>query len=208
MLVFDHALILTPDVDATSRRLLERHGLAAVPGGRHERHGTANRIVPLGPDYLELMYVEDEDEARTSPLGRWALDGAARGPHVAALMLRVDDVDPYVERLGISILELERPGPDGAPLSWRLAGLDQATSHDPRPVFVECRMPMQHHPGRGQAPHRTEPRGMAWAEFGGQPSAIRGWVGDHDVDLRLTGGSPGPGRIAVATHEGDAVIDL
>lgn len=46
MLLFGHAIILTADVHETGTRLFEEHGLSAVPGGRHEGHGTANLIVP------------------------------------------------------------------------------------------------------------------------------------------------------------------
>ena len=40
-------------------------------GGRHPGHGTANRIVPLGSSYIELMAVVDRVEADSSPLGSW-----------------------------------------------------------------------------------------------------------------------------------------
>lgn len=207
MMVFDHVIVLTPDVEATAERLLERHGLASIPGGRHDGHGTANRIVPLGPDYLELMYVADAVEAAGSPIGRWASAGAARGPHVAALMVRVDDVSPYVERLGLSALDLRRARGDGTELSWRLAGVEAALTDDPRPVFVECRMPLEHHPGRGPALHRVQPQGIAWVEFGGDASRLDAWLGDHDLDIRPVGGAAGPGRVAVATSAGEVVID-
>lgn len=208
MLAFDHAIILTPDVEATAGSLLERHGLATAPGGRHPGHGTANLIVPLGPDYLELMYVADEDEASGSPIGMWALEGAAQGPHVAALMLRVPDVTPFAERLDLSPTEVHRTRADGVELAWRLVGLDAAFSREPRPVFIECRMAAEHHPGREAAPHRTTPRGIAWAEFLGDPAGLSAWVGQqHDLDLRFLDGAPGPGRVAVATGDSVTVVD-
>ncbi|MDX1657463.1 MAG: VOC family protein [Nitriliruptorales bacterium] len=206
MLAFDHAIVLTTDVDATAAWLLEEHGLATAPGGRHEGHGTANVIVPLGPDYLELMYVADPDEARSSPIGRWALEHASDEPSVAALMLRVPAVLPYALRLDLEIAEVQRTRSDGVELAWRLAGLESAFSDDPRPVFVECLMAPEHHPGRDDAPHRVQPRGIAWAEWGMEASALGRWLGQHDLDVRPNPALAGPGRIGVATEGG--VVNL
>jgi hypothetical protein len=47
----DHVLIATADPDAPAARLEAEHGLVATGGGRHERIGTHNRIVPLGGGY-------------------------------------------------------------------------------------------------------------------------------------------------------------
>lgn len=208
MLAFDHAIVLTRDVERTASWLLEEHGLASVPGGRHHGHGTANTIVPLGPDYLELMYVADEDEARTSPIGSWALERTGEEPTVAALMVRVPNVTPFARRLDLDILDLERQRADGVVLSWRLAGLARAFSPDPRPVFVECLMAPQHHPGRDPAPHRTEPRGITWVEWGtGEAEDDLGrWLGRHELDIRTDPSSVGPTRVAIETADGTVVI--
>ncbi|MDX1621424.1 MAG: VOC family protein [Nitriliruptorales bacterium] len=206
MLAFDHAIVLTTDVDATAAWLLEEHGLAIAPGGRHEGHGTANVIVPLGPDYLELMYVADVDEAGSSPIGRWALEHASDEPSVAALMLRVPAVLPYALRLDLDITEVRRTRADGVELAWRLAGLELAFSDDPRPVFIECLMAPEEHPGRDDAPHRAQPDGISWAEWGMDPSALGRWLGEHDLDLRPQPHATGPGRLAIATGRGEVVI--
>ena len=60
MVSIDHVAIAAIDQDRAAARLLDEVGLASVPGGRHPRWGTANRIVPLGDTYLELITVEDE----------------------------------------------------------------------------------------------------------------------------------------------------
>lgn len=206
MLAFDHVIVLTPNVEASARALREVHGLATAPGGRHPGHGTANLIVPLGPDYLELMYVADRDEAAGSPLGRWVLDGVDRGAHVAALILRVEDVTPYARRLGLPITEIHRTRPDGVELSWRLAGLEVAVSDDPRPAFIECHMAAEHHPGRDPATHDVQPLGIAWAEFGGDPSILAEWLGDHTLDLRPVPARAGPVRVGIGTDGGEIVL--
>src|SRR5207253_9345067 len=51
----DHVLIAVDDLAAAARELEARHGLASIRGGRHPGWGTANRIVPLGQTYLELV---------------------------------------------------------------------------------------------------------------------------------------------------------
>src|SRR3954453_3346382 len=62
----DHALIAVHDLVPAARELQARHGLASLEGGRHPGWGTANRIVPLGETYLELVAIVDEDEAARS----------------------------------------------------------------------------------------------------------------------------------------------
>ena len=78
-LELDHVLIAVADLAAAARELEVRHGLASVEGGRHPGWGTANRIVPLGDTYLELIAVVDEAEAAESPFGRWVA-AAQPGP--------------------------------------------------------------------------------------------------------------------------------
>src|SRR5438132_3854521 len=67
----DHVLIAVADLASAGREIETRHGLASVEGGRHPGWGTANRIVPLGEAYLELIAVSDEAEAAQSPFGSW-----------------------------------------------------------------------------------------------------------------------------------------
>lgn len=208
MLTFDHVIVVTPDVDATVRDLYTQHGLASSTGGRHAGLGTANRIVPLGPDYLELMYVDDPAVAMQSRLGRWVLDRRDRGPHAAALMVRVDGLDPFAQRLGLTPLDIHRTRGDGVELSWRLAGLEVALSDEPLPVFVECGMAPENHPGRDHAEHLVEPRGISWVEFGGDPEQLGTWLGRHSLDIRAVDGHPGPRRFAVASTGGEIVLDL
>ena len=66
----DHVLIAATDLEEAAREF-ERHGLSSVEGGRHRDWGTANRIVPLGNCYIELIAVVDEAVAAESAFGRW-----------------------------------------------------------------------------------------------------------------------------------------
>src|SRR5712691_3218109 len=79
-LELDHVPIAVADLAAAAREIEARHGLASIPGGRHPGWGTANRIVPLGEAYLELVAIVDEAEAAQSPFGRWV---AAAQPELA-----------------------------------------------------------------------------------------------------------------------------
>src|SRR4051794_41286944 len=65
----DHVIYAVDDLDTAGAALFDREGLASVPGGRHEGWGTANRIVPLGESYLELIAVVDVEEAEQSEFG-------------------------------------------------------------------------------------------------------------------------------------------
>ena len=212
MVAFDHVIITTPDVDATARRLLDEHGLAAIPGGRHPGHGTANRIVPLGDDpdafggsYVELMYVADLEEARQSPLGGAVISRTQAGESVSAVVLQVDDLEAVEQRLGVEGLDMSRTRQDGVELTWRLTNLDGMFGSTPAPGFIRWSMPAEHHPGRGDAPHPTEPRGHAWLEVGGDPGPWREWA-DAGLDLRFVEGPPGPRRVGIATAEGEVAL--
>src|SRR5205809_7521336 len=66
--VVDHVLLPVADLEVGAQRFYERFGLKGIPGGRHPGGGTANVIVPLGLQYLELIAVVDEGEAASSCL--------------------------------------------------------------------------------------------------------------------------------------------
>lgn len=70
-------LIGVADLAAAARELEAHCGLSSVEGGRHSDWGTANRIVPLGASYLELVAVVDEATAAGSCFGRWVARGAS-----------------------------------------------------------------------------------------------------------------------------------
>ena len=72
------------DLAAAAEEIEARHGLASIEGGRHPGWGTANRIVPLGEAYLELVAVVDEAEAAQSPFGRWVGRRVPRSPGCSA----------------------------------------------------------------------------------------------------------------------------
>jgi hypothetical protein len=76
-LEIDHLVLGVEDLEAAADELLDRNGLVALPGGRHPAWGTANRVVPLGSTYLELVAVVDPAVAAGSAFGSWVADMAA-----------------------------------------------------------------------------------------------------------------------------------
>jgi hypothetical protein len=204
MLRFDHVIMAVPDLESAAVRFQEEHGLGWVEGGRHNGHGTANRLVPLGPDYLELVAVVDRSEAARSPFGRWVGEHAGPGAR-AGLCLRTLDISGLGKSLGIVPIAMSRTRPDGVVLSWRLLGLETALSRG-LPFFIEWDGPAANHPGRAEATHRVSPRGIAWVELGGEPATVDDWLGSHALDLRLIDGDPGVHRVGVATADGELVL--
>lgn len=71
MLRLDHVVFAVGDLDEAAVRFREKLGLDSVAGGLHERWGTANRIVALGEEYVELVAAIDRDAAlRAGSAGR------------------------------------------------------------------------------------------------------------------------------------------
>jgi len=206
VLSIDHVIFVVEDLDHASARLLEQHGLASVPGGRHAGHGTGNRIVPLGPAYLELMAVIDPVEAAGSPMGRWAAATEQPGLVPAALCLRTDDATREAVRLGLAAVPMSRTRPDGAVLSWRLVGVDEMFGPDRLPFFIEWDVEPDEHPGRAEAPHHITPSGIAAVEVTGTPGLVAERLGDHALPISVSEGRPGIGSVTVATTDGDITL--
>ena len=62
------------------KRVEDELGLEVHPGGHHVKQGSHNRIVPLGNAYLELMAIDDREEAARRRSGRSCSSGSpARG---------------------------------------------------------------------------------------------------------------------------------
>src|SRR5258708_40339688 len=55
--VVDHVLLPVADLEAGARTLRRRHGLQAIPVGRHPKLGPANMLVPSGRHILVLVLV-------------------------------------------------------------------------------------------------------------------------------------------------------
>jgi Glyoxalase-like domain len=182
----DHVLIAVDDLAAADAELRATHGVASVEGGRHPGWGTANRIVPLGDSYLELVAVVDAAEAAGDPFGRWVAE--SRGAFAWAV--RTDDLEAAARRLGLEVGAGSRARPDGSTLRWRSAGVDRAAAEPLLPFLI------QWDPGTvlpGQAPIE-HPRGTAALQevrLRGDASRLAEWLGPHDLPVTVMPGEPG-----------------
>src|SRR5262249_18284518 len=97
----DHVIYATADLDAAAARVEAALGVPAAGGGRHDRIGTHNLIVPFDDGYLELLAVADPGEAAGSDLGA-AIQGrlAGQGEGLFGWAVGVEDVEPVAARLG------------------------------------------------------------------------------------------------------------
>jgi hypothetical protein len=202
----DHVLIVVDDLDRAAERLLEQHGLASVPGGRHVGQGTANRVVPLGRDYIELIGVVDEDEASASVLGRWVVDRLSGESRPGAWCVAAPNLSSISARLGLLPIYMERTRPDGRTLSWHLAGLQEALAEPPLPFFISWLSLDEIHPGRATAAHRVTPRGITGLEVAGERARINEWLGRHELPVSVVGGEHAVRSVTVSTEEGDIIL--
>jgi hypothetical protein len=179
----DHVLVGVDDLEAAAKEVERRHGLASVEGGRHRGLGTANRIVPLGETYLELVAVVDEAEAAQSGFGSWVSGGVR--PRLLGWCVRTDDLDALAARLGLIIANGSRARPDGSILSWRMAGLERSASEPSLPFFIEWGAGAPY-PGEALAQSAT----IDELRLQGAPDRIAEWVGDAALPVSVTEGKP------------------
>lgn len=166
-------------------------GLTAAGGGRHEGHGTVNRILPLGGGYLEVMSIADSAEARASILGRAVqarLETAGDG--LFAWSVAVDDVAAVAGRLGLSVSTIAREG-----LTARLAGLEESLRAPYLPFFI-TRDPGVQDPGAG-----GDAGGITWIEVAGDRERLALWTGDADLPVRVVDGPAGVHALGIGDRE-------
>lgn len=202
----DHVLIAVADFAEAAARLMDEHGLAAVEGGRHTGWGTANWIVPLGESYLELVGVVDADTAAGSLFGRRAMQAIADGGGPFAWCVAPADFDATTARLGLQGSTGSRRRPNGALVAWRSAGLEVALADPSRPFFLAWKIAPQDHPGRMSVEHAATPQGIAWVEVAGDSAAVRAWLDDDAIPVRVRRGPPAVLRVGIATSAGEIVL--
>jgi len=183
MIELDHVLIAVADLEAAAHEVEDRYGLASIEGGRHQGLGTANRIVPLGETYLELVAVVDDSEAASAGFGRWVAEGDL--PRLLGWCVRTDDLDEAAERLGLAIADGSRARPDGTVLHWRMAGLERSADEPSLPFFIEWG-PETPHPGEALA----QSSNIDQLRLQGDPDRIARWVGGANLPLAIGEGKP------------------
>jgi Glyoxalase-like domain len=199
----DHAVFAVRDLDAAAARWDQEYGLASVAGGRHPRWGTANRIVPLGPDYLELISVVEPEVAADTVLGRALLQLTADGDRWFSLCLSDDDIEATAARLRLTVEAGSRTTPEGIELRWRGAGIDAVERELWLPFFIAWGVPPELHPGRTLVRHRVDVEGIAGAEISGDPGRLREWLGGADVPVRVIEGPHGVRSVSLRRSGGE-----
>lgn len=205
LLELSQVILGVRDLDAATRRM-EALGLTVLDGGVHPGVGTANRVVPLGRQYLELLGVVDEAEARAGWYGRALLAAIAGGDRFVRWSLRTDRIEEVAARLGLTPEGRQRVRPDGVRLTWKAAGIAGAAELGWLPFFMQWEVPAQY-PGVQPVRHANGAQGVAWIEVATpEPERLARWTEAADVSIRLVPGAPGLRRVALATDAGEVVI--
>lgn len=207
MLRIDHVVYAVRDLEEAAARFRTEFGLDSLVGGRHAGWGTANRIVPLGDQYLEVIGVVDEAEAAATTFGRSVLERTEAGEGWYTIAVASDDVVLIGERLGLEVDAGSRERPDGEVLRWRMAGLDDPRREPWMPFFLTWDVPGSLHPGSARAGHGVRAEGIAWVEVGGDAERLHAWLGDEELPIRVTSDEPQIRRVALATPDVELVID-
>ena len=199
MLRLDHVVYAVPDLDDAAVRFRAEFGLDSTEGGRHERWGTANRIVPLGDQYLELIAALDEPMAAETAFGSGVLERTAGGGGWFTMAAVADDLDAVASRLGIEVDSGSRTRPDGQTVRWRMTGLDDPRREAWMPFFLIWDISDELHPGRARARHGVPATGLGRVEVGGDAERLRTWLGGDELPIRVTDDEPGIRRVAIST---------
>src|SRR5215469_15613162 len=102
----DHVLVAVRDLTEAAKKFETAYGLHALDGGRHPGVGTANMIIPLGSNYLELIAVVDLVEGERSPTTRRITRAIDDGRTFATWAVRTENLDALRKHLVASGLDL------------------------------------------------------------------------------------------------------
>ena len=156
MLLLDHLVFATPDLDRTVGELEGRLDIRAAAGGAHPGEGTRNALIGLGPSsYLEILGPDPGQVPFDRPF--WlGLEGLER-PRMTAWAVKATDLDELRERAARNgvrlgpVIEGSRRRPDGTRLFWRFT--------DPHSVVAEGLVPFFIDWGESVHPAATAPQG-------------------------------------------------
>ena len=207
MLRIDHVIYGVRDLDAAAERLWRDHALGSVAGGRHAGQGTANRVVPLGDGYVELMAVVEPAEAAESTFGRWLEVAVAGGDRLVGWVLATDDLDGVASRLELPVATGSRTRPDGVSVAWRMAGVEKTMADPSLPFFIQWEVPPDLHPGRMEVDHGVRPSGISWIEVCAPKVKLSEWLAGEPLPVRVDEhGTPSLRAIGIATAKGEIVL--
>lgn len=91
MLTLDHIAIAATSLERGSKAVENALGLRLEGGGQHAAMGTHNRLLSLGPDYLEVIAIDPEGTTPSQP--RWFdLDSFSGPARPVSWVCRSDDL--------------------------------------------------------------------------------------------------------------------
>ena len=206
LLAVDHVLLAVEDLERAAAVLNDRYGLSSAEGGRHPQWGTANRIVPVGDAYLELIAVVDPSRTGDNTFGRW-VSGASPGLlRPLGWAVRAGDIDVVAGRLDLVIESGSRATPDGRRLHWRLAGVERAAADPALPFFIEWG-PGTPHPSRLPVAHAAGTVELLAVEVRGDPERLATWLGDSELPVIVRRGPSAITRITLAAGGREIVLE-
>ncbi len=202
----DHVLLAVSDLDAGARVLHERHGLASIVGGRHAEWGTANRIVPVGDAYLELVAIVDHDRAMANHFGRWVASAGQGLVQPLGWAVRTPSIDDVAQRLDLVVSSGSRLAPDGRELQWWLAGVDRAAAESSHPFFIQWARGTPH-PSQMPVTHPAGTVVVDHVEVGGDSSRLVRWLGDNRLPVVISSGPSTLQRILLHSSTHDIALE-
>ena len=197
MLAIDHIVFPVTNLAVAAAEFETRYGLASIEGGRHPTWGTANRIVPLGDAYVELVAVVDASVAAQTAFGTWIATAIPGQP--VGWAVRTDAIEAIGRRLGLPIVPGSRAAPGGELITWHSAGVDVAAREPGLPFFIQWGpgVPL---PGVAPVRHPGGPARLTQVSVHADPSRLNAWLGEHTLPISVTGGPDR--RIAVVLSQG------
>ncbi|HEX7264002.1 MAG TPA: VOC family protein [Candidatus Dormibacteraeota bacterium] len=203
----DHVLFAVTDLAEAGRDFEFRHGLISIEGGRHAAWGTANRIVPLGGSYLELVAVVDPTKAGETVFGRWVESRASVSGRPLGWAVRTPDLDEVARRLNLSVQTGSRTTPSGDELRWRTAGVDQVVAEPSLPFFIEwdAKTPF---PGLAAVSHRAGNARISRLVLDGSSSRLAEWLGGDQLPILVNEGKPAVTAVHISTDSGEIVLGV
>lgn len=190
MLTFDHVVIAVADLETAAQRYRDEYGLRFQAGGIHPV-GTRNWST-LFPDgsYVELLAPHDVSQPFGSLVNRFI---ERNGDGLFHWALRTADIDTVADRTGVATTAGSIESVDGDRQgSWRtLAHPDPRRGGVGLPFFIEYDGP-KHLVSVDERRARARRSGIEitegsieWVEVGADPDALRAWVADDRLEIRL-----------------------
>ncbi|MBY0393783.1 MAG: VOC family protein [Novosphingobium sp.] len=205
MIQLDHVALAVRDLDAADRLLRERYGLGSVEGGAHPQWGTANRIVPLGPHFIEVVGVTDVALAASNPVGRIILEQTKDGDRFVGVCLNTDDKEGIARQIGSAWVEGSRDTAGGR-LTFRSAGIERSIMEGAGwPYFFEYD-DAGLRSGLGDPRHQITPLGIARVVLGQDAQRLRTYLGGDVERVVVEEGAPAFKALVIETRDGEICI--